>query len=174
MRRFLLVGILALIASDADAGPIRRWIANHRNSEHYDGRNFSTSQTSEAASCIGGACEIGSDSIPTPTTAITDALDEVNAKRATRGLPPYIRDDGLTIAAQRAADARAASLTFGHTSNDFAFLPVGCSADSAGCAAYPPEYGWLSCLIWENARYAGAAYTVGVDGRRFMHIYIRR
>ena len=101
-----------------------------------------------------------------------EALAEVNAKRATRGLRPYVQDAALTQAAQACADFRAANLMFGHTNNDFQFLPPGARADSAGCAAYPASYGWLSCDIWEPHTYAGAAYAVGRDGKRYMHLFI--
>src|SRR5205823_3123448 len=59
-----------------------------------------------------------------------DGLDEVNAKRAARGLPSFIRDEGLTRAARACAAFRAEHGLFGHTSNDFTFLPSGTSAGS--------------------------------------------
>lgn len=102
-----------------------------------------------------------------------DGLDEVNAKRAARGLRPFLRDDALTSAAHAAATFRARYLLFGHTADDFAFLPAGARADSAGCAAYPAEYGWLSCCTYENYTHAGAAYSIGSDGKRYMHLYVR-
>ena len=86
-----------------------------------------------------------------------DGLDEVNAKRAARGLRPFVRDEGLTQAARACAQFRAANGLFGHTSNDFAFVPAGTSASSAGCAAYPASYGWMSCCVYDNNTYAGAA-----------------
>lgn len=100
-----------------------------------------------------------------------DALDEVNKKRATRGLPPYKYDKDLTDAAYECAKFRAAHLMFGHTSDDHSFsrIPV----VTAGCAAYPDRYGWLSCCIWENHKYAGAAWVRGRDGKRYMHIFLR-
>lgn len=110
--------------------------------------------------------------VRTPDGA-TEALAEVNAKRATRGLPPYIYDEGLTVAASAAASHRARHLIFGHSANDFNFLPSGSTAASAGCAAYPASYGWLSCDIWERNHYAGAAWAAGRDGKRYMHIFIR-
>lgn len=101
-----------------------------------------------------------------------EALDELNELRKKRGLKPYIRDNGLTLAAARAAKARADRLLFGHLDNDFVCLPSGTRADAAGCAAYA-NTGWLSCCMWESATYAGAAYVVGKDGKRYMHLFIR-
>lgn len=102
-----------------------------------------------------------------------ETLDEVNAARAARGLRPYIRDDNLTSAATSCAEFRAARLIAGHTSNDFAALPQGTSATSAGCAAWEPEFGWGSCCTYEGYTYAGAAYATGRDGRRYMHLFVR-
>ncbi len=102
-----------------------------------------------------------------------DGLDEVNAKRAARGLRPFIRDEGLTQAARTCARFRAANGLFGHTPNDFAFVPPGAFAASAGCAAYPAGYGWMSCCVYDNYTYAGAAWVTGRDGRRYMHLFVR-
>lgn len=100
-----------------------------------------------------------------------DALDEVNKKRATRGLPAYKFDQDLTNAAYECAKYRAARLMFGHTPNDHAYCAV--PVASAGCAAYEDRYGWLSCCIWENHTYAGAAWVRGKDGKRYMHLFVR-
>lgn len=89
--------------------------------------------------------------------ARADELDEVNAKRTARGLPAFVRDPGLTRAAQSCAAFRAQSRLFGHTSNDFRFLPTGATAHAAGCAAYEASYGWMSCCVYDSATYAGAA-----------------
>jgi hypothetical protein len=62
---------------------------------------------------------------------------------------------------------------FGHTGNDFQFLPSGSYASSAGCAAYPASYGWMSCDVYDNYTYAGAAWAMGGDGKRYMHIFVR-
>ena len=102
-----------------------------------------------------------------------DALHEVNAKRAARGLRPFLRDEGLTQAARACAQFRAANGLAGHTSNDFAFVPAGTHASSAGCAAAQPGFGWLSCCVYENYTHAGAAWVMGRDGRRFMHLFVR-
>jgi len=102
-----------------------------------------------------------------------DGLAEVNAKRAERGLRPFIPDPGLTQAAFACAQFRAAHGLFGHTSNDFAFVPPGTHASSAGCAAYTASHGWMSCCVYENYTYAGAAWVTGRDGRRYMHLFVR-
>jgi hypothetical protein len=102
-----------------------------------------------------------------------EALDEVNAARAARGLRPFIRDDNLTSAATVCAEFRAARLIAGHTSNDFAALPPGTSSSAAGCAAWEPTSGWGSCCTYESYTYAGAAYATGRDGRRYMHLFVR-
>jgi hypothetical protein len=103
----------------------------------------------------------------------TDALDEVNAARAARGLRPFLKDDGLTAGARAAARWRAEHLVTGHAPNDFAFLPPGSAATSAGCAAAEPSWGWLSCCYLDNWTYAGAAWEMGSDGRRYMHLFVR-
>jgi len=106
-----------------------------------------------------------------PAWAGNDALAEVNAARARRGLRPYTWDAGLTAGAINAANFRAARLIAGHTSNDFSALPRGVNAPVAGCAAWEPSAGWGSCCTFENWRYAGAAWAMGRDGRRYMHLF---
>ena len=111
-----------------------------------------------------------------PTSAApasADGLDEVNAVRAARGLRPFVRDNELTRAAAGCADFRAARLISGHTSNDFTALPSGAYAAATGCAAWTPDWGWGSCCTYENWTYAGAAWTTGRDGRRYMHLFVR-
>ncbi len=102
----------------------------------------------------------------------TDGLDEVNRLRAASGLPPFQRDDQLTQAARACAIYRAQRCIAGHV-NDFGFLPQGASADAAGCAAWEPGMGWGSCCSHERWRYAGAAWALGRDGRRYMHLFVR-
>lgn len=101
------------------------------------------------------------------------ALDEVNATRASRGLPPFQYDEGLTRAAQACSQFRADHLIQGHTSSDFAFVPAGSYASAAGCAAWDPSMGWGACCTYEQHAYAGAAYAMGRDGRRYMHLFVR-
>jgi hypothetical protein len=102
-----------------------------------------------------------------------DALAEVNAARAARGLRPFIADADLTSGAINVADFRAARLLAGHTGNDFAGLPVGCTATAAGCAAWEPSFGWGACCTYDNYTYAGAAWSMGRDGRRYMQLFVR-
>jgi len=102
-----------------------------------------------------------------------DALEEVNFVRKRRGLQPFIRDALLTLAARRAAQERAASLCAGHTANDFGYLPAGGSAAAAGCAAWTPDWGWGACCTYDSYTYAGAAWVMGRDGRRYMHLFVR-
>ena len=102
-----------------------------------------------------------------------DALAEVNAARARRGLPPFIHDPALSAAAASCADHRAQYLIAGHTSNDFNALPRGAHAVASGCAAWPAHLGWGACCTYDGYRYAGAAFAVGPDGRRYMHIFVR-
>lgn len=105
-----------------------------------------------------------------------DALDEVNAARARRGLRPYLRDEGLTQAAHSAATYRASRRIFGHVPGgmgDFQFLPPGSVARAAGCGALDASWGWGSCCTYDSYTYAGAAVVIGADGRRFMHLFVR-
>jgi hypothetical protein len=108
-----------------------------------------------------------------PSWAAEDALAEVNAARAARGLRPFIKDDYLTAGAINVADFRAARLMEGHTRNDFGGLPAGYTASAAGCAAWEPSMGWGACCTYENYTYAGAAWAIGRDGRRYMHLFVR-
>lgn len=161
MRLFLTTIVLSLVVPDAEAGPLRNRRAA-RTAPTYESTTTTATVTTPAVTA----------SVTTTTETYTDALAEVNAKRAARGLRPFVHDPLLTQAAERCAAFRAEHGLFGHTSNDFAFLH-GCSASAAGCAAYPASYGWLSCCTYDNYTYAGAAYVYGKDGRRFMHLFVK-
>ncbi len=101
-----------------------------------------------------------------------DAIDAANAARAQRGLPAFVRDDGLTAAAEAAASYRASYGITGHTGNDFQFLPAGASAPCAGCAAWPDGMGFGSCALYESWTYAGAATVRGRNGLLFHHLFV--
>jgi len=107
---------------------------------------------------------------------VPDALDEVNAARAQRGLPPYVKDEGLTQAAQQCAQLRAASFVHGHLGgpmSDFACVPPGTVCTATGAGALTPDWGWGSCCTYDRYTYAGAAMVMGADGRRYMSLFVR-
>lgn len=107
-------------------------------------------------------------------TSADDALAEVNAKRARQGLYPLLPDPGLTMAARACAGERARRRIHGHLRNDFAHVPAGTRASGAGCAAWPPSMGWGSCYAdTRRHRYGGAAWAIGPDGLRYMHLFVR-
>ncbi len=164
MRVLFALSVVAALASVAEAG----WL-----------RNRTVVRSTSVTSCQGASCSAGASVAPTESVSVAiavssdaGALAEVNAKRAARGLRPFVHDPLLTAAAERCAAFRAQHGLFGHTQNDFAFLS-GASAIAAGCAAYPAEYGWLSCCTYEGYTYAGAAYVTGRDGKRYMHLFVR-
>lgn len=112
----------------------------------------------------------------TTASESTDALDEVNAKRATRGLQPLVRDAALTEAAYKCAKARASRHVDGHLpESDFSLLSSSVNTDgvAAGCAALDTSWGWQSCC-WDDPGYThgGAAWVMGDDGKRYMHIFV--
>src|SRR6478736_2296649 len=109
---------------------------------------------------------------PSLAKADGDGLAEVNALRASRGLRPFLRDEGLTKAAQLSSQFRAQHALFGHTSNDFAFVPAGVRCDATGCAAYPASYGWMICCTNDPYTSAGAYWSDGRDGKRYMHLFV--
>ena len=98
----------------------------------------------------------------------------VNAQRAARGLRPFVHDPLLTQAAEACASHRAGRFLFGHTANDFQFLPAGAVAHAAGCAAYPASYGFMACCTYEDYHYAGASSVMGADGKMYHHLFVRR
>jgi hypothetical protein len=193
MSHRLLLAALALtvVATDSEAGPLRRRAQTAYYQPTYQSAyqpysyapsysdpsasGYVTSYYTPAATTDGVTVAASAPAATTydAATSAFDGLDEVNAKRAARGLRPFIRDEGLTQAARATAAYRAAYGLFGHTSNDFGFIPAGSSAASAGCAAYPAEYGWMSCCTYDNYTYGGAAYVTGRDGRRYMHLFVR-
>jgi uncharacterized protein YkwD len=168
LRRILLAAFaLAVAAPAADAG----WFRSRRSRSAPPPQwHYQQQQTFTAASFAASSTQTYSQAAAGPEG---DGLAEVNAKRAQRGLRPFVRDEGLTQAARGCAAARAARLLFGHTPNDFAYVPPGSRAASAGCAAYPASYGWMSCCVYDHYTYAGAAWVQGRDGKRYMSLFVR-
>ena len=149
--------------------------------------------TTARAQCPNGNCPNGNCSnaryVVTASTAQTpgtdykivatpeQVLEEVNAQRRARGLPPYIFDAGLARGAFAAAMYRAKNGIEGHTKvpgGDFAFLPSGARADAAGCARWQVGTGFGACAMYETEyHHAGAAF-VTVGNQRYMHLFVRR
>lgn len=107
-----------------------------------------------------------------------EALEEVNRHRTARGLRPLIPDPGLNQGALAVAAHRAANFITGHSRNDFGFLPPGASASAAGCGAWSMGTvagggTWGTCCTYENYTYGGAAWAMGADGKRYMHLFVR-
>ena len=191
--RSLLAGLaLATAATVSEAGPFRRHAPPVYQPAYqaayqpiYQSPTFATTAISPTPAVAPSAEHVGGGTPAVTAAGVPDTgfapaggsdgdgLDEVNAKRAAHGLRPFMRDESLTQAARVCAQFRAANGLFGHTSNDFAFVPAGTLATSAGCAAYPAGYGWMSCCVYENYTYAGAAWVTGRDGRRYMHLFVR-
>jgi hypothetical protein len=192
MRFALALGVVLSLVVAAEAGPFRHrrapvcYQSSPSCASCPPAAGFTTCSgpSCSAPACSGPSCParlpsslVSADSgvvVGTPGLSVAgDALDQVNAQRARRGLPPFVRDEGLTRAAQAAASYRAANLMFGHTANDFQFLPPGAQAAAAGCAAYPASYGFMACCTYESYRFAGAASVVGSDGRTYHHLFVK-
>jgi len=126
-----------------------------------------------ACACVNCACD-------------TNALKEVNAARAARGLSPYLQDDGLTAGAKACAEYRAANRIYSHTNDDMSFLPPGVmqwgppdrngmrqGLVHGGTNDYSTGTpGFKACCMFDNYTHAGA-WTVVKDGRCYHQILVR-
>lgn len=173
--RLVFVVVALLIVSDAtvSAGPPRR--SRLRQSEYVTQPAVtSQEQLVNEIRQVESSVESKSDSKTTTLTGSDDALDEVNAERAKRGLKPFLPDPLLNKAALACAKQRCARFIHGHLpESDFSYLPAGGQATSAGCGALEPSWGWGTCCTYDNYTYAGAAWVMGSDGRRYMHLFVR-
>jgi hypothetical protein len=159
--------VLLVFASLVDAGPFRR---GRRN---YEPRVQPT--VSVAVDVVSASADPYLSNFPlAKEVSADDALDEVNAQRRARGLRPFIKDDGLTLAARACAKFRADRGMHGHTSNDFVFLPPGASATAAGAEGdgWTVGMGWGTCCMYDDYTYAGAGVEVR-GNLRFMHLFVR-
>ncbi len=171
VQLFAVLGVL-LILADAHAG--RRSFqggcsgGNCSNGSCASGNcgapQAAPQATQPVADCLNGQCQ-----------APGDALAELNARRVSMGLKPYIHDPGLEAAAKSAATFRATHGIQGHVSGgDFQFLPPGTSCNAAGCGALPPHWGFQACCQHETKyTHAGAASVHGRDGRVYHHLFVR-
>lgn len=180
MRFVYAMLLIAILGSGAEAqwrrGVFRgRFQRNQCHTSSY--QHYQQSSMSMGYNTHNGQAYYQQSSVQqTTTSGVTegDGLAEVNARRARSGLPPYLPDPLLTQGARNVAAWRAARRLFGHAPNDFAFLPPGAHARFGGCAAYEDSYGWMSCGVEDRtARYAGAYWVRGADGRRYMHLFAR-
>ena len=164
--RILIIFVALIVAMEAavEAGSIRRF-------RRAPSVSTAPAQAPVQSQQVSAADQSGSNG--TATITGDDALGEVNAARAKRGLRPFLPDPSLEQAARACAKIRSANRIAGHLSNDFAHLPPGASATSAGCGALEPSWGWGTCCTYENYTYAGAAWVMGADGRRYMHLFVR-
>lgn len=182
MRCLFVIAALLALALDVQAGPVRNWIQSRRQHQSTCQYQSSSCQTQTQATPTGYTTTqtTSSESVKVTTTETgSDALDEVNRHRIARGLRPFLPDPGLIRGAAAAAAYRAANLIAGHTANDFAFLPSGTSASAAGCGAWAAGTvttdgcTWGTCCTFENFTHAGAAWSLGADGKRYMHLFTR-
>ncbi|MBL8824372.1 MAG: hypothetical protein JNJ77_17425 [Planctomycetia bacterium] len=169
MKLALSVALLLLVGCVCDAKDrrYRRYVSGWNQPQA-----VSVSQPSPAPVVSTPMPEEKSSSA-TKVNGSDDALAEVNAERAKRGLQPLIHDPLLTQGALACAKARAASQIHGHLSSDFDYLPSGAQATAAGCGALEPSWGWGTCCTYDNYTYGGAAWVMGSDGRRYMHLFVR-
>lgn len=152
--RSVSLGLLLILAVTSDANDRKRW----RRSVSY--------QT------VPAQVQVQTVAIDL-SLKVHDAMDEVNQARKARGLTEFRIDPLLVQAAREAALKRASSLIHGHLASDFDCLPPGGQATAAGCGALESSWGWGTCCTYDNYTYAGAAWVMGRDGRRYMHIFVR-
>lgn len=135
-------------------------------------KNRRRGETAVAVALAEGT-SVRSEPKPNEAQEVKEALAEVNADRAKRGLPPFQHDPLLSQAAYKAAQLRASQQIHGHLASDFDCLPTGAHADAAGCGALDDSWGWGTCCTYDNYSHAGAAWVRGADGRRYMHLFVR-
>lgn len=99
------------------------------------------------------------------------ALEEVNYWRRHNQhgrLAAFIEDKALTRFAQHKAEYRAArGLKDGHQG------PKPSDDCREGTAEALPLFGWISCVMEETGRLAGAGVAIGDDGERYMVLVVR-
>ena len=187
MLRFMMIALVSLTflaEVDAGGGCRRRGCSNGGCSSggcSMGSGYVSYGGCSQSGCTIGGAQPVGEvktridspASIPS-SSGSDDALNEVNAARAARGLRPFINDPGLNAAALACAKQRCARHIDGHLpESDFRYLPSGTNAGAAGCGALDPSWGWGTCCTYDSYTYGGAAWVMGSDGKRYMHLFVR-
>lgn len=166
----ILVATLLVAERTVDAGPWRRY---RQTSRVATVSRTTPVQGQEARPALPPESTAARQEVASAIQGVDDALEEVNAARAKRGLRPFVPDPLLNQAARACARLRATNRIEGHLASDFAYLPSGATATSAGCGALEPSWGWGTCCTYDNYTYAGAAWVMGADGRRYMHLFVR-
>ena len=101
-------------------------------------------------------------------TAFADGMAEVNEWRRRSGLPPFIEDPQMTAFATSKARYRAErGLQNGHQGPK---PPAGWHEGTGEATA---SWGWLTCEMESQFKYAGAGICVGADGKRYMVLVCR-
>ncbi len=101
-------------------------------------------------------------------TASADGMAEVNEWRRRCGLPPFLEDPTLTEFALAKARYRAErNLRDGHRG------PKPAATWHEGTGEASPSWGWLTCEMESDFKYAGAGVCVGSDGTRYMVLVCR-
>jgi len=106
--------------------------------------------------------------------ARAEALEEVNLQRASWGQKALIKDEELTLAAQKIAEWQAyyqISLQTGYNGHEHPkYEPTGTSVGTGVSSSY----GWSSCLMEVYGSYkAGAGLAIGSDGNRYMVLILQ-
>ena len=97
------------------------------------------------------------------TMVLGDGMDEVNEWRRKSGLPPFVEDAEMTKFARMKARYRAErNLQDGHQG------PKPPTSWHEGTGEATPEWGWLTCEMESDFKYAGAAFVCGA-GRKALH-----
>ena len=97
-----------------------------------------------------------------------DGMDEVNEWRRRTGLPPCNEDPQMTKFAEMKAKYRAEhDLRDGHQG------PKPPAAWHEGTGEASRRWGWLTCEMECDFKYAGAGLCVGKDGTRYMVLVAR-
>lgn len=160
----IVVSLFVVLEATVQARPFRRYRQI---------RTISTAPPQEVVSASYDVPVSRTESVAGSLASVDDALQEVNSERAKRGLKPFLPDPLLNQAARTCAKIRATKHIEAHLSNDFAHLPAGASATAAGCGALEPSWGWGTCCAYDSYTYAGAAWVMGTDGKRYMHLFVR-
>lgn len=179
MRRFVLAALMLLVlvsSASAQGRRSRRGWSNNQGwsqgwTEAAGGAVMVMPPAQPAQSVQSSAKSVGGSDY----AGNEDAMDEVNAKRAQKGLRPLQKDPLLSQGAFECAKRRASRGIHGHLpESDFSCLPPGANATVGGAGALEDSWGWETCA-YDSTQYTvgGAAWVRGRDGLRYMSFFGR-